>query len=272
MEKVIGIRFKKTGKLYYLDPLEYNFAINDNVIAESERGEELGRVVRIQKREELPKNLEIGKVIRPATKADLDNFKENEIKAKEALQYCKQVVKEMQLEMKLLSAEYTIDASKIIIYFVSEERVDFRELVKNLATKFRSRIELRQIGPRDEIKEYPNLGICGKEVCCRSYLQDFDPVTIKMAKDQGLQINMSKLSGSCGKLMCCLKYEDEAYKENLKKLPKVGQIVTVEGERETGKVIGIDVLHLKVKVKFGTTREDEKFEVYPVENIKWNLQ
>ena len=172
--------------------------------------------------------------------------------------------------MKLLAAEYTFDASKLTFYFVAEERVDFRELVKSLASKYKARIELRQIGPRDEIKSYPNLGMCGKEVCCRTYLQDFESVTIKMAKEQGLQINMAKLSGACGKLMCCLKYEEEAYKENLEKLPKVGDIVEVEGEEEKGKVIGLDILRLKVKVKFGTSRDDERYETYPVDMLKWN--
>ena len=174
--------------------------------------------------------------------------------------------------MKFLAAEYTFDTTKLTFYFVSEERVDFRELVKILASKYKSRIELRQIGPRDEIKTYPNLGMCGKEVCCRTHLQDFEPVTIKMAKEQGLQINMPKLSGACGKLMCCLKYEEQTYKENLKKLPKVGELVTVEveGQKEKGKVTNVDILGLKVKVKFGTSNEDERFDVFPVEKVSWN--
>lgn len=270
MENIIGVRFKKTGKLYYFNPLQFGFRIGDNVIANTERGEELGRVVKILKKEELKDDVEIEDIIKPATKKDLEIFKENEEKANEALKYCKEQVKSLKLDMKVLAAEYTFDSTKLTFYFVSEGRVDFRELVKILAAKYKSRIELRQIGPRDEIKVYPNLGMCGKEVCCRTYLQDFEPVTIKMAKEQGLQINMAKLSGACGKLMCCLKYEEEAYKENLQKLPKVGEIVTVEGEQEKGKVTNVDILKLKVKVKFGTNHEDERFDVFPVDKVSWN--
>ena len=160
--------------------------------------------------------------------------------------------------------------SKLTIYFVSEARVDFRELVKVLASEFKVRIELRQIGPRDEVKEFPCLGICGKEVCCRTYLEDFDPVTIKMAKDQGMQINMSKLSGACGKLMCCLRYEDEAYKELIEKMPKVGMIVETKESKEKGRVTNIDVLNMKVKIKFGENKEDEYFETYLAKDLKWD--
>lgn len=270
MENIIGVRFKKTGKLYYFNPLQFGFRIGDNVIANTERGEELGRVVKLLKKDELKEDVEINDIIKPATKKDLEIFKENEEKANEALKYCKEQAQKLKLDMKFLAAEYTFDTTKLTFYFVSEGRVDFRELVKILAAKYKSRIELRQIGPRDEIKVYPNLGMCGIEVCCRTYLQDFEPVTIKMAKEQGLQINMSKLSGACGKLMCCLKYEEEAYKENLKKLPKVGDLVTVEGEDEKGKVVNVDILKLKVKVKFGFNNEDERFDVFPVDKVHWN--
>lgn len=270
MENIIGVRFRKTGKLYYFNPLQFGFRIGDSIIANTERGEELGRVVKILKKEELKEDVEIKNIIKPATKKDLEIFKENEKKASEALEYCKEEAKKLELDMKVLAAEYTFDTTKLTFYFVSEGRVDFRELVKVLAAKYKSRIELRQIGPRDEIKVYPNLGMCGKEVCCRTYLQDFESVTIKMAKEQGLQINMSKLSGACGKLMCCLKYEEDAYKENLKKLPKVGELVTIEGEEEKGKVTNVDVLKLRVKVKFGTTHEDERFDVFPVEKVSWH--
>lgn len=272
MENVIGVRFKKTGKLYYFDPLHFGFRLGDNIIASTERGEELGRVVKVLKPDEVGKDIQIDKIIKPATKRDLEIFKENEEKASEALKFCKEEVKKLNLNMKLLCADYTFDLSKLTIYFVAEDRVDFRELVRTLASKYKARIELRQIGPRDEIKSYPNLGMCGKEVCCRTHLQDFEPVTIKMAKEQGLQINMAKLSGACGKLMCCLKYEEEAYKENLKKLPKIGEFVSVKGENETAKVIGVDILSLKVKVKFGTNHDDERFEVYPVDIVKWNIK
>lgn len=267
--KVIGVRFKRTGKLFYFNPLDFGFRIGDNIIAETDRGEELGRVVKIVDKDIMPKNVEIKNIIKPATKKDLETFKEIEQKAKEALDFCKQEVKKQNLNMKVLTSEYTFDMSKLTFYFVSEDRVDFRELVKILASKFKSRIELRQIGPRDEIKVYPNLGMCGKEVCCRTFLENFDPVTIKMAKEQGLQINMSKLSGACGKLMCCLRYEENVYKENLKKMPKVGQMVTKKdpSKSEKGKVVSTDILNLKVRVKFGEEDQDQRFENLSVDEI-----
>lgn len=268
-KKIIAVRFKRTGKLMYFDPLHFGFRIGDSIIANTERGEELGRVVKILDADEISKDINVDKIIKPATKKDIAIFKENQEKADEALAFCKEEIKKLGINMKALCADYTFDLSKLTIYFVSEERVDFRELVKNIASKYKSRIELRQIGPRDEIKVYPNLGVCGKEVCCRTYLQDFEPVTIKTAKEQGLQINMTKLSGACGKLKCCLKYEEDTYKENLDKLPKVGAKVKIKGEEEEGKVASLDILNLKVKVKFGTTKEDERFEVYPVNLVKW---
>lgn len=267
--KIIGVRVKKTGKLMYFDPLKYGFRIGDAVLVHTERGEEIARVVKILDKNSLPQDIQIEKIIKPATKKDLESQSKNEEKALSALEFCKKQAKKLNLNMKLLSAEYTFDGSKLIFYFSSEDRVDFRELVKILAGNYKARIELRQIGPRDEVKLYSNLGICGREVCCRSFLQNFEPVTIKMAKEQGLQINMPKLSGTCGKLKCCLRYEEEAYKENVEKLPKIGELVTVEGENEKGKVVGLDILKLCVKIKFGTTHEEERFEIYPVDKIKF---
>lgn len=269
MKNIIGVRLKKNGKLFFFDALDNKLEVSDNVLVETERGEELARVVKILTENEINKDKEYDKIIRKATIEDIEKIKENELKAKEALEFCRNEAKKLGLTMKILMAEYTFDSSKLIIYFVSEERVDFRELVKVIASRYRARIELRQIGPRDETKLYSCLGMCGKEICCRTHLQDFEPVTIKMAKEQGLQINMSKLSGSCGKLMCCLKYEEEAYKDNLKELPRVGDIVEVRDSRETGKVVNIDILGLKVKVKFGETKEDERYEVYHAKELKW---
>lgn len=270
MNSIIGVRFKKTGKLYFYEAIgDEQIALGTNVLAVSERGEEIGRVVKNIDADMYNDKENLSKIIRIATKSDIEKVKENEEKAQLALKYCKEQVKNLQLNMKILAAEYTFDTSKLVIYFVSEDRVDFRELVKNLASKYRARIELRQIGPRDEVKSYPNLGMCGKETCCRTFLQDFEPVTIKMAKEQGLQINMAKLSGACGKLMCCLKYEENVYKENLKKLPKVGEMVKVSGENELGKVTSVDILGLQVRIRFGTTHDDERYEVVPVEKIKW---
>lgn len=264
--KKVGIRFKRTGKLSFYITDNDEIKISDSVVADTEKGEEIGVVSKIV---ELGEGEELPAIKRIATEEDFKIQKEMDDKAKEALEFCKVQAKELNLDMKLLTAEYTLDGTKLTIYFVSEERVDFRELVKIIASKYRARIELRQIGPRDEVREYPTLGMCGKEVCCRTHLQNFEPVTIKMAKEQGLQINMSKLSGACGKLMCCLRYEEELYKENLKKLPKVGEIVKVKGEKEKGKVTSVDILNLTVKIRFGIDDEDEeRYETYPVEKIK----
>lgn len=267
MDKIIAVRFKKTGKLVYLNPLKYIFKIGDQVIANTDRGEEIARVVKIIDKDKISKDTNIGRVLRPAGRKEIEKEKKNRELEQEVVKFCKEKVTELKLNMKIILAEYTHDLSKLTIYFTSEERVDFRELVKMLASKYRSRIELRQIGPRDEIKSYPNLGICGREVCCRTFLEDFDSVTIKMAKEQGLQINMPKLSGACGKLMCCLKYEHDLYKENLEKLPKVGSQVTVNGEK--AKVASVDILGLKVKVRFGEDDEDLRYETYDVSDIKF---
>ena len=265
--KKVGIRFKKTGKLSFYAFDDDTIDISDSVVVDTEKGEEIGVVAKILDASE---DEQLEKLKRIATKDDFQKQKIMDDKAKEALVFCKEQVKKLNLDMKLLTAEYTLDGTRLTIYFVSEERVDFRELVKIIASKYKARIELRQIGPRDEAREYPTLGMCGKEICCRTYLQDFEPVTIKMAKEQGLQINMSKLSGACGKLMCCLRYEDDFYKENLKKLPKVGEIVKVKGEKEKGKVTSVDILNLTVKVKFVLDDDgEERYETYPVENLKW---
>ncbi len=269
LKNIVGVRFKKTGKLYYVDiNTDEAVKIGDNVLAETSRGQEIGRIVKILG-DVNTDDLEMQTFIRIATNEDMKVYKQNEKRALEALEFCKGEAKKLNLNMKLLVAEYIFDASKLIIYFVAEDRVDFRELVKILASKYKTRIELRQIGPRDEIKVYPNLGMCGKEVCCRTYLQNFEPVTIKMAKEQGLQINMSKLSGACGKLMCCLKYEEDTYKQNLQMLPNIGDIVRVKGEKEEAKVIGLDALKLKVKVRFKLSKEEERFSVYPIDMIEW---
>ena len=254
---ILGVRFQKTGTLHYMDPLNFGFRVGDLVIANSKRGVEIGRVVSIKALEDIDKNVTIEKIIKPATKYDVEKQKEHEEDAKKAMQRCKQLANKLKLNMKIIGAEYTFDGSKLIFHFSSEDRVDFRELVKELAAQYRIRIELRQVGARDEIKMYPNLGMCGKEVCCRTFLPDFESVTIKMAKEQGLQINMSKISGACGRLMCCLKYEQDVYKENMKDLPKHNEIVKYNDE--DAKVIGLDILNKKVRLKIGVG-EDEKFE------------
>ena len=254
---ILGVRFQKTGTLHYMDPLNFGFRVGDLVIANSKRGVEIGRVVSIKSPEEIDKNIVIEKIIKPATKYDVEKQKEHEEEAKKAAQRCRELANKLKLNMKIISAEYTFDGSKLIFHFSSEDRVDFRELVKELAAEYRIRIELRQVGARDEIKMYPNLGMCGKEVCCRTFLPDFESVTIKMAKEQGLQINMSKISGACGRLMCCLKYEQDLYKENMKDLPKHNEMVKYNDE--DAKVIGLDILNKKVRLKIGIG-EDERFE------------
>lgn len=265
--KKVGIRFKRTGKLSFYLTDNDGIKLSDSVVADTEKGEEIGVVAKVVEPED---GEELETIKRMATDKDFKKQKEMDDKAQEALKFCKEQAKKLELDMKVLTAEYTLDGTKLTIYFVSEDRIDFRELVKIIASKYRARIELRQIGPRDEAREYPTLGMCGREVCCRTHIENFDPVTIKMAKEQGLQINMSKLSGACGKLMCCLRYEEETYKENLKQLPKVGEIVKVKGEQDKAKVTSVDILNKMVKVRFNFDSEDEdRYETYPVEKLKW---
>ena len=268
MEKVIGVRFAKTGKLYYMDPLDCDVKVGDKIVANSERGQEIGRVVTLKSVEEFEKleyKEKVDRIERVATKQDIERQKQLNEEAKEALETCKKLAKKYKLDMKFIHTEYTLDKSKLICYFVAEERIDFREIVKELANEYRVRIELRQVGPRDEVKAFANVGTCGKEVCCRTFLPDFETVTIKMAKEQGLQINMQKLSGNCGRFKCCLKYEEEVYKEKLKNLPKVNEMVRYEGE--LCKVVSLDILNEKVRLKIGPQGE-ERFETVEVRDIK----
>lgn len=272
MTKVIGVKFKENGKSYYFNPKDFDIKENDNVIVETVRGLEFGNVVfanREINEEELSTPLK--DVVRVATKADVEKHEANIQKAKEAIGLCEEKVKKHKLDMKLVDAEYTFDNSKIIFYFSAEGRIDFRELVKDLATIFRTRIELRQIGVRDEAKLLGGLGHCGREFCCHKFLCDFQPVSIKMAKDQGLSLNPTKISGACGRLMCCLSYEQQAYEEKIKRVPKVGAIVSTPlGE---GTVMNVNILKEKVQVKL-TGQNDtvnlEEFEAKDVKIIKNN--
>lgn len=264
--KVIGVRFTKLGKLTYLLPTDEYLKIGDTVIGVSERGQELARVVCIKSLEEIKKEaVELPKIIRKATREDLKKNSQLKEKAENALITCKKMAKELDLNMKVISAAYTFDETKLIFHFIADQRIDFRELVKKLAAEFRLRIELRQIGARDEIKECSTLGVCGRELCCGTFLPDFETVTIKMAKEQGLQINMPKISGCCGKLMCCLKYEEDVYKEKLKNMPRVGEVVKYN--EESAKVVSMDVLGQKLKLKIGEPGE-ERFEFVELNNIK----
>lgn len=264
--RIMGVRFVSTGKLYYYDLNNYLLSIGDQVVAVSDRGQEIGRVVIKMDKKDL-KNApgRFDNIIRIATKQDILANKELKNKAREALAVCKGVAKKLKLDMKLVTAAYTFDETKLIFYFTAEDRVDFRELVKSLASKYKTRIELRQIGARDEVKEHMMLGVCGRELCCRTFLPEFEAITIKVAKDQGLQINMQKLSGCCGKLKCCIKYEEDVYKEKLKNLPKINEMVEYNGEK--AKVVSQDILGQKLKLRIGNP-EEERFIIAELSEIK----
>ena len=250
MAEVIGVRFKNMGKVYYFDPNGGKLAAGDRVVVETSRGVECGEVS-MANRDVADDTIvqPLKKVIRKATKEDLRRVAENEIKAKNAFVQCEKKIAERGLEMKLVDVEYTFDNSKILFYFTADGRVDFRELVKDLAGMFRTRIELRQIGVRDEAKMVGGLGICGRPFCCASFLSGFQPVSIKMAKEQGLSLNPVKISGACGRLMCCLKYEQEAYADLLRSTPPVGSLVsTPEGRgvvNEVNLLTGVLQIHLE---------------------------
>ena len=257
MAEVVGVRFKEVGKVYYFDPDGHSLKKGDMVIVETARGVECGEVAmenRDVSEEEIVKPLK--KLVRVATDEDIDKIKENKKKEKEAFEICEKKILKHGLDMKLVDIEYTFDNSKILFYFTADGRVDFRELVKDLASVFHIRIELRQIGVRDESKMLGGIGICGRPFCCSSFLGDFQPVTVKMAKEQGLSLNPTKISGTCGRLMCCLKYEQNAYDHLLRITPKTGAIVeTPEGR---GKVVDVNLLRGIVKVQL-----DKKADAAP---------
>lgn len=260
MVKVVGVRFKTAGKIYYFDPGEFEIDLNRNVIVETARGIEFGLVVvpnRDVDESEIVAPLK--KVIRIASDEDIAHAGENDRKEKEAFNICLQKINAHKLDMKLIDVEYTFDNNKVLFYFTADGRVDFRELVKDLAAVFKTRIELRQIGVRDESKMMGGIGICGRVLCCNSFLGEFQPVSIKMAKEQSLSLNPTKISGTCGRLMCCLKYEQEAYEDLLGRVPKVGAIVeTPEGQ---GTVVEVNLLKeiLKIKLDAGN---DTDLRVY----------
>lgn len=258
MITVIGIRFRRAGKVYYFAP-EDNVLYNQgqHAIVETARGVEYGEVVIPNKEVEEEEVVQpLKKVIRLATEEDDERYKQNKVKEKEAFFICKEKIIKHQLDMKLIDVEYTFDNNKVLFYFTSYERVDFRELVKELASIFKTRIELRQIGVRDETKMCGGIGICGRSLCCNSFLGDFQPVSIKMAKEQSLSLNPIKISGICGRLMCCLKYEQDCYVEIRGRLPVVGDIViTPDGK---GEVLSVNVLREQIKVAVQKKDKDEK--------------
>lgn len=259
MAKVIGVRFRYAGKVYYFDPVDIELNKGERVIVETARGVECGEVVCTVK--EVDDNEVVAplkKVMRKATEDDLMQVNENHKKSKEAYKICLEKIQKHNLEMKLIDVEYTFDNNKILFYFTADGRVDFRELVKDLASVFRTRIELRQIGVRDEAKMMGGLGVCGRGLCCSCHLTEFHPVSIKMAKEQSLSLNPAKISGTCGRLMCCLKYEQEAYEDLLKRIPKVGALVqTPVGP---GSVMYVSLLEEKVKVKLDNDNEPDLIE------------
>ena len=269
MIKIVGIRFKKPGKIYYFNPKNFKLNKNDNVIVETASGEEFGEVVIEPKDVKEEKILSpLKDVIRIANDRDRKHYEDNKRKEKEAYEICSDKIKKHKLSMNLLDVEYKFDNTKILFYFTADGRIDFRELVKELAAIFKTRIELRQIGVRDEVRRIGGNGVCGRELCCCSFLASFETVSIKMAKEQNISLNPSKISGNCGRLMCCLKYEQEVYEEKLKKLPKIGAIVkTADGE---GEVCGIETLSENIKVKFidGEDTFYKKYNIKDVEIIK----
>lgn len=266
MIKVVGVRFKRAGKIYYFDPGELQIEKDDDVIVETARGIEYGSAVIGMKEVEDDEVISpLKKVIRIATKEDLDIYKRNKENESEAFRICGEKIREHRLDMKLIDVEYTFDNKKVIFYFTAEGRVDFRELVKDLAAIFKMRIELRQIGVRDEAKVIGGLGPCGKPLCCATFLGEFHPVSIKMAKDQNLSLNPTKISGICGRLMCCLKYEHDNYEEILKKMPSVG--TRVKTSIGTGIVVSTSTLSELVKVKIKTDEETEEILPFLIDEI-----
>ena len=269
MKNIIGVRFKKLGKIYFFNPKNLKVKKGNKVIVETAQGDEYGEVVIPNRYVEDEKIIApLKKVIRIANYKDHKQYEECRKKEKEAFNVCVKKIKEPNLDMSLTDVEYKFDNSKILFYFTADGRIDFRELVKDLAAIYKTRIELRQIGVRDEVKRIGGNGVCGRELCCCTFLSDFETVSIKMAKEQNLSLNPSKISGNCGRLMCCLKYENEVYEEKAKRLPKVGAIVKTEDG--VGEVDSIETLkeQLRVKFKDGEVNTYKKYDAKDIILIK----
>ena len=267
MKNIVGVRFKRPGKIYFFDPGELQIVGREFVIVQTTEGEEYGEVAIANR--SIPDEKVVAplkKVIRIANKKDKIHYEENKKKEKEAFEICKKKIKEHNLEMTLTDVEFKFDNSKVLFYFTADGRIDFRDLVKDLASIFKTRIELRQIGVRDEVKRIGGNGVCGRELCCCSFLGNFETVSIKMAKEQNMSINPSKISGNCGRLMCCLKYEQDVYEEKLSRIPKMGAIVkTEDGE---GIVDGVETLKEKVRVKLRDSEGEYFYKKYDAKDIK----
>ena len=269
MTKVIGVRFRTAGKIYFFAPGKFDIKQGDNVIVETARGVEFGRVVsgpREVEDEEVVQPLK--SVIRPANDQDRKTVEKNKQKEKEAFKICLEKIRKHKLEMKLIDVEYTFDGNKILFYFTADGRIDFRELVKDLAAVFRTRIELRQIGVRDETKIRGGIGICGRPLCCSTYLTEFSAVSIKMAKEQNLSLNPTKISGVCGRLMCCLTNEEETYEMLNSQLPSVGDMVTTK-DGLSGVVHSLSVLRRRVKVVVNLENDEKEIREYQADDLKF---
>ena len=267
MTKVIGVRFRTAGKIYFFSPGEFEIKQGDHVIVETARGIEYGRVVSAPKEVDDDSVVQpLKSVIRIATEQDEKTVEKNRQKEKEAFKICQEKIRKHGLDMKLIEAEYTFDNNKVLFYFTADGRIDFRELVKDLAAVFRTRIELRQIGVRDEAKMLGGMGICGRKLCCNTFLSEFAPVSIKMAKEQNLSLNPTKISGVCGRLMCCLKNEQETYEYLNSKLPNVGEkLKTKDGI--VGEVQRVDVLRQKVKLIVEDENGDKEIQEYKIDDL-----
>ena len=269
MVEVIGVRFRDTGKIYFFNPLNYEVEVGDHVIVETARGMEYGKVVYNRREiDEKKMNSAIKPIVRKATPADDEKNERNKQKCKDAFDICLKKIEKHNLEMKLIEAEYTFDNNKVLFYFTADGRIDFRELVKDLAAVFKTRIELRQIGVRDETKIVGGIGICGRELCCHSYLSDFAPVSIKMAKEQSLSLNPTKISGVCGRLMCCLNHEEATYEYLNDRCPNVGDIVRVPSGLK-GEVSNVNVLRQLVKVVVTNDAGEKEIEEYKVDELRF---
>lgn len=267
MKVILGVRFKKPGKVYFFDPGNLHIALKTKVIVETVLGEELGEVV--VKKKLLPDtelNTPLKKIIRIANYKDIKHHDENKKKEKEAFKICEEKIKKLKLDMHLTEVQYSFDNSKLLFCFTADGRIDFRELVKELAAIFKTRIELRQIGVRDEVRRIGGNGVCGRELCCCSFLNNFETVSIKMAKEQNMSLNPSKISGNCGRLMCCLKYEQNVYEDKLKHLPKIG--ATVQTDEGEGIVDSIETLREIVKVKLKDDNGEAYYKKYNASNLK----
>ncbi|MCI2772498.1 stage 0 sporulation family protein [Staphylococcus warneri] len=264
MPDVIGVQFQKAGKLEYYAPKDLQIEMDDWVVVESKRGIEIG-LVKMPTRavDDGDVSLPLKEVMRIATQQDIDTYNNNAMDAEKALALCKEVVAQQELDMRLVNCEYTLDKSKVIFNFTADDRIDFRKLVKVLAQNLKKRIELRQIGVRDEAKLLGGIGPCGRSLCCSTFLGDFEPVSIKMAKDQNLSLNPAKISGACGRLMCCLKYENDYYEEARAQLPDVGD--SIETPDGNGQVVGLNILDISMQVKIDGMEQPLEYKMEEIE-------